>query len=52
MNNGCPNILPLVAQSKYKNIPGFGQWESGHLLLQDHNDEVSFRNIKFRIPVE
>ena len=47
-----PEFEALIAQSKYKNIPGFGQWESGHLLLQDHNDEVSFSNIKFRIPVE
>lgn len=37
-----------VAESKFKNIPEFGEWADGHILLQEHGNEVSFRNVKIR----
>jgi len=38
----------LISHSKYRDLEGFGQQESGHILLQDHGDLVFFKNIKIR----
>ena len=38
----------LVAASKFSSMPGFAKASRGHIALQDHGDEVRFRNIKIR----
>jgi hypothetical protein len=45
---GSPELKALIADSKYKDLPTFGQNARGRILLQDHNDEIAFRNIKVR----
>ena len=45
---GSPAVKAAVAESKFKNVQGFGEPVKGHLLLQDHGSDVWFRNLKLR----
>ena len=44
----CQEFDALVRYSKFRPCEGFGNFETGHILLQDHKDKVYFRNIKIK----
>ena len=45
---GGKKFREAVEKSKFKDYANFGEASRGHILLQDHNDLTSFRNIKIR----
>ena len=46
---GSPDWQERVSNSKFSDWPGYGKARSGHIGLQDHGDEVWFRDIKIRV---
>ena len=47
-DRGSERFKKHLALSKFKNIKGYGQSAEGGIFLQDHRNEVSFRNIKIK----
>ena len=42
------NWRKMIASSKFKAWPGFGTFKKGRIALQDHGNDVWFRNIRIR----
>jgi cytochrome c len=43
-----PEWKELIRNSKFREMPDFGVSKKGRIALQDHGDQVWFRNIKIR----
>jgi hypothetical protein len=45
---GSARMDSLLARSKYRSITGFADRRTGHVVLQDHNEEVWYRSLRIR----
>jgi hypothetical protein len=41
-------LKKAIADSKFKDVSRFGKLQKGHILIQDHGDQVWYRNVKIR----
>ena len=45
---GSDEFKALVQKSKFRDKKGYGEIAKGHILIQDHGDKVSYKNIKIK----
>ena len=43
-----PALMAQIQKSKFKGIERFGHLQNGHILVQDHGDQVWFRKIEIK----
>jgi len=43
-----PELSAAIAKSKFKDIARFGKLQKGHILIQDHGDQVTYRNVRIK----
>jgi len=44
-----PALRAAIAESKFKDVARFGKLQNGHILLQDHGNQVWYRDIKVHV---
>ena len=49
---GSPALKSAVAASKFKDVARFGTPQKGHILVQDHGDQVWYKSIRVRAMAE
>ena len=45
---GTPDWEAMIANSKFKDFPEFGKYKEGYIGLQDHGNDVWYRNIMIK----
>jgi hypothetical protein len=45
---GSPALKAAIAKSKFKDVGRFGTPQKGHILVQDHGDQVWYKSIRIR----
>ena len=43
-----PPLRDAISKSKFKDIARFGKPQNGHILLQDHGDQVWYRKVEIK----
>ncbi len=47
-DRGSVDYRNKIQESKFKNVPGYGLWPRGHILIQEHGSVLHFRNMKIK----